>query len=126
MDLHNATSLALTEVKDSQAKQANLYWTPEPQHKVGEKVFLSTKNINIKNASPKMKPLWIRPFTIQSANYNGNNYSLDLYTDPSLNLTYNTLYISKIKAYVNDNYTLFPQCELAKPAPVSKDRYEFE
>ena len=73
---YNATSQALTNAKTSQAKQAkkaNLHHTLEPKHRVGDKVLLLTKNINLKNISPKMKPIWIRPFTILSANYNCNN-----------------------------------------------------
>jgi hypothetical protein len=123
---HNTTSQALTQAKISQAKQANIHRTPEPQHKVGDQVLLSTKNINIQNTAPKMKPLWIGPFTILSANYNRNNYSLDLSTDPSLNLIYNTFHVSKLKAYVNNDSTLFPQRQLEKPGPVTENRYEVE
>ena len=100
---HNTTSQALTNAKTSQAKQANLYRTGEPQYKVRDKVLLSTKNSNIQNVSPKMKPLWIGLFTILSANYNCNNYSLDLSSDPSLNLICNTFHVSKIKPYVNNS-----------------------
>ena len=105
---HKASSQALTNAKASQAKQANLHCTPEPQHKVEDKVLLSTKNIKINNVSLKMKPLWIGPFTILSAHYNCNNYSLDLFSDLSLNLIYNTFHVSKIKPHVNNNSILFP------------------
>ena len=54
---HTAESQALTRAKASPAKQANLYRTLEPKYKVGDKVLLFTKNINIKNVSLKMKPL---------------------------------------------------------------------
>ena len=70
-----------------------------------------------------MKPLTIGPFTILSANYDRNNYSLDLSSDPSLNLIYNTFHVSKIKAYVNNHCILFLQRQLGKPGPVSQDRY---
>ena len=49
MEHYNAISQALTNAKASQAEQANLHFTPEPRHKVGDKVLLPTKNINIKN-----------------------------------------------------------------------------
>ena len=75
-----------TNAKASQAKQANLHHTLEPKHKVGDKVLLCTKNININNILPKMKPLWMGLFTIISANYNCNNYSLDVCLYQSLNL----------------------------------------
>ena len=54
---HNSTSEALTNARASEDKQVNLHWTPKPWHEVEDKVLLSTKNINIKNVSPKMKPL---------------------------------------------------------------------
>ena len=123
---HNGTSQALTNAKANQAKRANLHCTTEPLHKIGDKVLLSTKDINIENILHKMQPLWIGPFTMLSANYNCNNYSLDLSSDPSLNLIYNTFHISKIKTCVNNNSTLFPQRQLEKPGPVSQDRYEVE
>ena len=53
---HNTTSSALTNAKASEAKQTKLHQTLEPQHKVRNKVLLSTKNINIKNVSLKMIP----------------------------------------------------------------------
>ena len=73
-----------------------------------------------------MKSLWIGPFTILLANYNHNNYTLDLSTDQSLNLIYKTIHISKINPYVNNNSTLFPQRQQAKPGPVAQERYEVE
>ena len=71
-----------------------------------------------------MKPLWIGLLTILSANYNCNNNSLDLSSDPSMNVIYNTFHVRKVKPYVHDNYTIFPQCDLEKLGPVSQDRYE--
>ena len=123
---YNTTSQALTNAKASEAKHANLHRTTESRHKVGDKELLPTKNINMKNVSSKMKPLWIGPFTILSANYNYNNYSLDLSSDSSLNLIYNTFHISKVKPYINNNSTLFLQHQLEQPEPVSQDRYEVE
>ena len=84
------------------------------------------QNINIKNVSSEMKPLLIGQFIILSANYNRKNYSLDLSLDLSLSLIYNTFHVSKFKPYVNNHSTLFPQCQLEKPGPVSWDRYEVE
>ena len=73
-----------------------------------------------------MKRIWMGPFTILLANYKRNNYSLDLSSDPSLNLIYHTFHVSKVKPYVNNNSILFPQRQLEKPGPVSEDRYEVE
>ena len=68
MERHNATSQALTNAKASQVKKANLHHTLEPQHKVGDKVLLSTNNIYIKIVLPKMKPPRTGPFIILSPN----------------------------------------------------------
>ena len=126
MEGHNATSQALTNAKGSYDMQVNLYWTPESRYKVGDKVLVCTKNLDIKNVSREMKPLWIVVFTILSANYGCNNSTLDLSIDSSLNLIYNTFHVSKVKPYVNKNSTLFPQHWLEKPGPVLQDRCEIK
>ena len=124
IERYEASSQPLTNAKVSQAKQVKLHHTLQPQHKVRDNVIVSTKNINIKNVLSKMKPLLIGLFTILSANYNCNNYSLDRSTDPSLNLIYNTSNISKIKTYVKNNVVQELQCQLAKTGTVLQERYE--
>ena len=58
------------------------------------------------------------------ANDNHNNYSLDLSTDPSVNLIYNTIHVCKIKCWVNNDFIVLPQRQLAKPGLVLQHRYE--
>ena len=123
---HHSTFWALTNATASQVKIVNLQRTPEPLPKVVDKVFLSIKNIYLKNVSPSMKPLWIGLFTIPSANYNYNNYSLDLSTNLSVNLTCHNFHSSKIKSYINHNPTLFRQQQLVKPGRIAQGRYEVE
>ena len=125
-EYHNFTSQALTNTKGSKAKQANLRRTSELLYNIGVRVLLSTNNINIKKVSLKMKPIWIGLLTITTANYINNHYSLNLSTDPSQNVICNGFHICIIKAYMNNNSTLFPQCELAKTGPVTQDRYEVQ
>ena len=119
IECHYAISQALTSGKASQVNQANLHRTLGPTNKVGDKILLSTKYIHIKNVLYKMKPLGIGTFTILSANYESNTYSLDLSSDPSLNIICNTFHISQVKPYANNNSHLFPERQLAKPGPVS-------
>ena len=73
-----------------------------------------------------MKPFWIGPLTILSANYNRKDYSWDLSTDPSLNYSHNTFHVCTIKPYGNNNWILLPQHQLVKPGPILHDRYEVE
>ena len=124
---HNkAISQALTNAKASQAKEGNLHQTPESQHRVRDKVLLYSEHFVIKHVLQKMKPGWIRPVTILSAHYNHHKYSLDQSLDQSLNLKCNTFSVRKVKTYVNNNSTLFPHCQLAKPGPVSQDSCRVE
>ena len=78
----------------------------------------------MKNILPKIKPIWMEPFSILFTNYNRNDYRLDLSTHPSLNLICHTFHISKVKPYMNNNSTVLPLCQLDKPGPVPADRYE--
>ena len=51
---------------------------------------------------------------------------MDLSSEQSPNIIYNTFHVSKVKLYVNKNSTRFPQTQLAKPGSVSQDRYVVE
>ena len=126
MEPYNATYQAWTNAKVSSAKQANLHGPSEHQNKVRDQVLLSTKKMNYQNVLPKMKSLWIGPFTILSANYYCNNYGLDFSSNPSLNLIYNTFLTSKIKPCVKNNIILFLQRQLAKPRAVFQNHYKVE
>ena len=78
---HLDTSRNLYTSKVRQAKQANKKRSPAPLLSKGQKVLLSTENINLPNISRKLKPRWIGPFRIKHYNKRRNNYSLDLSTD---------------------------------------------
>ena len=51
---YNSTSQALTNAKVSEAKQANLHRTTEPQYNVRDNVLLAIENIHIKDVLQKM------------------------------------------------------------------------
>ena len=126
MECQDATSQALTNAKACNVKQVNMQQTLEPQYKVRDKVLESTKDINIQNVSAKIKPVWIGLFTILSANYYPNNYSLDLSIDPGMSFVLNAFHVSKVKPYINNNATIFTQLQLGKQAPSSQDSYKIE
>jgi len=118
------TSRNLYSSKVKQAKQANKKRSVPPLLAAGQKVLLSTENLNLLNTSRKLKPRWVRPFRIQYINRKRNNYTLDLSMDSRLSLIHNTFHISKIKPYVENDSTNFPGRHKKQPGEVMEDRRE--
>jgi len=112
--------------KVKQAKQANKKRSIPPLLSAGQKVLLSTENINLLNTSRKLKPRWVRPFRHQHVNKKRNNYTLDLSMDSRLSLIHNTFHINKIKLYAENNLTNFPYHHEEQPDEVTEGRWEVE
>jgi len=123
---HLDTTRNLYSSKLKQAKQANKKRSVPPLPSAGQKVLLSTENINPLNTSRKLKPRWVGPFRIQHVNRKRNNYTLDLSTDSRLSLSHNTFHISKIKPYVENDSTNFPGHHEEQPDEVTEGRWEVE
>jgi len=119
---HLDTSRNLYSSKVKQAKQANKKRSVPPLLSAGQKVLLSTENLNLLNTSRKLKPRWVGPFRIQHVNRKWNNYTLDLSTDSRLSLIHNTFHISKIKPYVENDSTNFPSRHGEQPGEVTEGR----
>jgi len=83
---HLDTSRNLYSSKVKQAKQANKKRSFPPILTAGQKVLLSTENLNLLNTSRKLKPRWVGAFRIQHVNRKRNNYTRDLSTDSRLSL----------------------------------------
>ena len=107
-ECHLNTSRNLYSSKVKQATQANKKRSVPPLLSAGQKVLLSTENLNLLNTYRKLKPRWVGPFRIQHFNRKRNNYTLDLSTHSRLSLIHNTFHISKIKPYVDTDSTNFP------------------
>jgi len=121
---HLDTSRNLYSSKVKQAKQANKKRSVPPLLSAGQKVLLSTENINFLTTSRKLKPRWVGPFRIQHVNRKRNNYTLDLSTDSRLSLIHNTFHISKIKPYIENDSTNFPGRHEEQPGEVTEGRWE--
>jgi len=65
---HLDTSCNRYSSKVRQAKQANKKQSVPPLLSAGQKVLLSTDNLNLLNTSRKLKPRWVGPFRIQHIN----------------------------------------------------------
>jgi len=121
-ECHLDTSHNQYSYKVKQAKQANKKRSVPPALSAGQKVLLSTENINFLNRSRKLKPRWVGPFHIQHVNMKWNNYTLDLSTDSRLSLIHNTFHISKIKPNIENDSTNFPGRHEKQPGEVTEGR----
>jgi len=123
---HLDISHNLYSSKVKQAKQANKKRSAPALLSAGQKVILSTENINLLNTSRKLKPRWVGPFRIQHINKKWNNYILDMSTDSRLSLIHNTFHISKIKLYIENDSTYFLGRHEKQPGNVIEGRWEVE
>jgi len=123
---HLDTSRNLYSSKVKQAKQANKKRSVLPLLAAGQKVLLSTENLNLLNTSRKLKPRWVRQFRIQHVNGKRNNYTLDLSKDSRLSLIHNSFRISKIKPYVQNISTNIPGHHDEQTGEVTEGRWEVE
>jgi len=123
---HLDTSRNLYSSKVKKAKQTNKKRSVPPLLAAGQKVLLSTENLNLLNISRKLKPRWVGPFRIQYVNRKRNNYTLDLSMDSRLSLIHNTFHISMIKPYIENDSTNFPGRHEEQPGEVGEGRWEVE
>jgi len=123
---HLDTSRNLYSSKVKQTKQANKKRSVPRLLAAGQKILLSTENLNLLNTSGKLKPRWFRPFRIQHVNRKRNNYTPDRSMHSRLSLIHNTFHISKIKPYVENDSTNFPGLHEEQPGEVTEGRWEVE
>ena len=105
---HTQVTRKLKLTKERQSFQANRRRNQPPRWKIGQKVMLSSQNINLPNVNKKMKPRWMGPFPITQVNYNRNNYSLNLDSNFDLCHIHNTYHIGLLKPYRGNNQQVFP------------------
>ena len=117
---------ALQQAKDNlqaaqkkQAHYANKH-RKKVEYKVGDKVLLSTANLNNEHRAPKLLPRFVGPFPIVRC---VNDVSVELQLPPSLSRLHPTFHVSKLKRWVGDTSSQFPgrSQDLAPPPPVYHD-----
>ena len=72
-DRHAQGTNKLKIEKERQSFPAKKRRNQPPRWQIGQKVLLSSQNINLPNVNKKMKPRWLRPFPITQVDYNRNN-----------------------------------------------------
>lgn len=111
----------LLKAKISQAAYANLTRGPDLELDIGDRVMLSTKNRRQQYTAKgekrvaKFMPRFDGPYTIADINHDASTVTLDLPTTAKLCPTYHT---SEILPYNENDCTLFPSRELARPGSI--------
>lgn len=87
---------------------------------VGDKVLLSTANLNNEHRAAKLLPRFVGPFPIVRV---VNDVSYELSLPPSMSRLHPTFHVSKLKRWVEDSTSSFPgrSQDLAPPPPVYHD-----
>ena len=113
--------------KTRQTTQANKRRRPDPKYKVGDLVYLNTKNLRLrikkKNRSAKLYPCFVGLFLITRAEPETSNYRLELPLEYKIHLTFHT---SLLKPAVANDPDQFPHREPPQPDPVFPEDNEYE
>jgi hypothetical protein len=119
-----------TIAKTTQATQANKHRRPDPEYKVGQLVYLSTKNLRIRvkkeGKCAKFLDRYIGPFPIIKARPETSSYKLEL---PPNYKIHPTFHARLLKPSIANDAEKFPGREPSRPGPAFDDddeEYEIE
>lgn len=105
-----------TSTREQQAEYYNKKHQPAPRFEVGQKVLLSTKNINTKDTvQNKFSPLFIGPYKIVEAYHNIDDYKLEL---PKHLKAYPVFHVSLLRPYHPNDNKRFPSRKHDRPPPL--------
>ena len=126
IDSHAQVTKNLSLAKERQSFQANKRRRQPPRWKIGQKLILSSQNMNLPNDNKKMKPMWVGPYSITQVNYQCNNYKLDFTSNSDVCHIYKTLHIGRLKPCRETNQPELAHRYYTKSGPMKDVRYEVE
>jgi hypothetical protein len=92
--------------------QANKGHSEEIPYDIGDKVYLSTKNLNLpKERARKLSPKFIGPYVISMAHPETSTYTLELSEDLRRRHNHPTFHSSLLRAYKPNDEVIFPSRE---------------
>jgi len=116
-----------TVAKTKQTTNANKHRREEPDYKVGDQVYLNTKNLRLlikrKGRSAKFYPRYVGPFPIIKAKPETSTYKLRLPREYKIHPTFHARLLKP--AFQNDPL-LFSKRHVTPPPPIDADNDEWE
>ena len=112
-----STKIALEKAQQTMKEYADKHRGKDIEYQIGDKVMISTKNLNLQTNSKKLSPLWLGPYSIEKIilkNAVKVKLPKDLKIHPVLN-------VSQIKSALNPQ---FPNQKTENPPPVLVDNEE--
>jgi hypothetical protein len=109
----------LLQAKITQAHSASASQGPDPHYNIGDLVMLSTANCRHEykqkgdKRTAKFFPRWDGPYQITDVHHEASTYTLDIPTN-----AYPVYHASKLKTYLTNDPSLFPDRELPQPGPI--------
>ena len=101
---------AIIEQRVKQTHSANKSRRESPPYKIGDLVYLSTKNISFpKGRVRKLLPRFIGPFKVIAAHNDSSNVTLELPEDLRKRRIHPSFHTSLIRPYVSNDDTKFPK-----------------
>jgi hypothetical protein len=101
---------AIIESRVKQTHNANRLRREDPPYKVGDLVYLSTKNLNLpKGRVRKLVPRYIGPYKITAVQTNSSNVTLDIPEDLKKRRIHSTFHTSLIRPHVPNDNERFPK-----------------
>src|SRR5215471_4990207 len=99
-----------------QTHKANKKRGEEPDIKINDLVYLSTKNLNLlKGRASKLTPKYIGPYPITEANPKTSNYRVGLPTELAKRGIHNRFHVNLLRKHIPNNDVLFPERSKSLP-----------
>jgi hypothetical protein len=103
----------ILESRVTQTYQANTRRRPELPYAVGDKAYLSTKNLNLpKGRLRKLMPKFIGPYKVTESHPNESKYTLDLPPELKARRIHPSFHVTRLCPHNKNNDVLFPKREL--------------
>lgn len=97
-----------------QAHQANKHRREDPGIKIGDKMYLSTADLNLpKGRARKLMPKFIGPYPVTKSRPETSNYTLELSPELVRRRIHPTFHISRLRIHVPNDDDRFPNREVA-------------
>jgi len=110
---------AIIEARVFQTHRANIHRREEPHLSIGDRVYLSTKNLNLpKGRARKLCPKFVGPYKILTTNTESSTYTLELPRALQQRRIIPSFHVSLLRPYYPSSNAMFPD-------RVQPDPYDF-